>query len=118
MSLRYMLEIRNKKIDSVQYIQIFGNNRFIKKLHEFAGIETPEPFEKELNTNSLRALYTVVDNYCKDFAMQGGTFNDLTDPFNSSINFDEFFNIKFMGYGISVGADVLLACQRQSHNKR
>lgn len=98
MSLRYILEIKNKKYDGIQYIQIFGRNDLIKKLHEFAGIkikepfldELPESFEKELNTDSLRALYKIVDDYCKDFAMQGRTFEDPFDPFDISVSFDEF----------------------------
>ena len=98
MSLRYILEIKNKKDDGTQYIQIFGNNNLINELHEFAGIkikepfldELPESFEKELNTDSLRALYKIVDDYCKDFAINGNTFDDFCDPFNILVSFDEF----------------------------
>ena len=101
MSLRYELEIKNKKTGSVRYIQLFGRNDLIDELHEFAGIkikepfleETPESFEKELNSDSLRELYTIVDNYCKNFAMRGGTFDDLTDPFSVYINFDTFLTL-------------------------
>ena len=98
MFLRYELEIKNKKTGSVRYIQLFGRNDLIEELHEFAGIkieepfleETPESFEKELNSDSLKELYTIVDNYCKNFAMQGGTFDGLTDPFDIEISIDSF----------------------------
>lgn len=98
MSLRYILEIKNKKDGETHYIQIFGNNDLINKLHEFAGIKIPEPFleeippsfKKELNTDSLRELYTIVDNYCKDFAMHGGTADGIFDPFDISVSLDEF----------------------------
>lgn len=101
MSLRYELEITNKKTGGVRYIQLFGRNYLIDELHEFAGIkieepfleETPESFEKELNSDSLKELYTIVDNYCKNFAMRGGTFDDLTDPFDVYINFDTFLTL-------------------------
>ena len=101
MSLRYELEIKNKKTGDVRYIQLFGRNYLIDELHEFAGIkieepfleETPESFEKELNSDSLKELYTIVDNYCKNFAMQGGTFDDLTDPFGVYINLDTFLTL-------------------------
>lgn len=98
MSLRYELEIKNKKTGGVRYIQLFGRNDLIDELHEFAGIkieepfleETPESFEKELNSDSLKELYTIVDDYCKNFAMQGGTFDDLTDPSDIEISIDSF----------------------------
>lgn len=90
-----------KKTGSVRYIQLFGRNDLIEELHEFAGIkieepfleETPESFEKELSSDSLKELYTIVDNYCKNFAMRGGTFDDLTDPFGVYINFDTFLTL-------------------------
>lgn len=99
MSLRYILEIKNKTDGETRHIiQLFGRNDLINELHAFAGIkieepfleETPESFEKELNKDSLKELYTVVDNYCKNFAMNGGTFDDLTDPFDIDISFDSF----------------------------
>ena len=65
MSLRYELEIKNKKTGSVRYIQLFGRNDLIDELHKFAGIkikepfleEAPESFKKELNSDSLKELY-------------------------------------------------------------
>lgn len=102
MSLRYILEIKNKTDGETRHIiQLFGRNDLINELHAFAGIkieepfleETPESFEKELNKDSLKELYTVVDNYCKNFAMRGGTFDDLTDPFDVYINFNTFLTL-------------------------
>lgn len=102
MSLRYILEIKNKTDGETRHIiQLFGRNDLINELHAFAGIkieepfleETPESFEKELNKDSLKELYTVIDNYCKNFAMRGGTFDDLTDPFDVYINFNTFLTL-------------------------
>ena len=98
MSLRYILEVKNKKDGGTRYIQIFGNNDLINKLHEFAGIKIPEPFleeippsfKKELNADSLRELYIIVDNYCKDFAMHGGAADGIFDPFDISVSLDAF----------------------------
>ena len=99
MSLRYILEIKNKTDGKTRHIiQLLRRNDLIDELHAFAGIkieepfleETPESFEKELNKDSLKELYTVVDNYCKNFAMNGGTFDDLTDPFDIDVNIVSF----------------------------
>lgn len=72
MSFRYTLEIIDEQGKSLDYLQLFGNNDFIKELHEFAkrhdGLQDYEDFCVILNNDTLNELYTVVDNCCLNFA--------------------------------------------------
>ena len=77
MSTRYTLTIRNKKDPERLFdsYQLFGNNDYIKEIHDFVENLSPEKdlkikinedseFFVELNSESLTGLYKVIDDYC------------------------------------------------------
>lgn len=77
MSTRYTLTIRNKKDPERLFdsYQLFGNNDYIKEIHDFVANLSPEKdlkikinedseFFVELNSESLTGLYKVIDDYC------------------------------------------------------
>lgn len=77
MSTRYTLTIRNKKDPERLFdsYQLFGNNDYIKEIHDFVANLSPEKdlkikinedseFFVELNSKSLTGLYKIIDDYC------------------------------------------------------
>lgn len=97
MSFRYILEITDKNNKSLDYLQLFGNNDFIKELHEFAkrhdGLQDYEDFSVILNNDTLNELYDVIDNYCLDLVKDEVhniiSLKDCYDRYYGRISFGE-----------------------------
>lgn len=77
MSFRYeiIIEKNNKEVN---YIQLFGNNDYIKEVHDYIknkfnlenDLENDLDFEVHLSKNKLNELYKIIDEYCLGLARQ------------------------------------------------
>lgn len=75
MSFRYILETK-KDGETIDYIQLFGNNDYIEPVHNFiqerffadeeSEFDEDGCFEVVLSKDDLNELYRVVDKYCLD----------------------------------------------------